>query len=60
MEIPEVVVRWSRGQEFAVETVAIEPHTQGRLAHCVERLVKDSPVNNKPSLVWSCVLEHAV
>ena len=28
IEISEAVVRWSRGQEFAVENVAIEPHTQ--------------------------------
>ena len=27
IEIPEAVVRWSRGQEFAVENVAIETHT---------------------------------
>ena len=33
IEIPEAVVRWSRGQQFAVENVAIEPHTQARLAH---------------------------
>ena len=39
IEIPEAVVRWSRGQEFAVETVAIESHTQARLAHYVKRLV---------------------
>jgi hypothetical protein len=26
IEIPEAVVRWSRGQEFAVENLAIEPH----------------------------------
>ena len=39
IEIPEAVVRWSRGQEFAVETMAIEPHTQTRLKHYVKRLV---------------------
>lgn len=39
IEIPEAVVRWSRGQEFAVETMAIEPHTQARLKHYVKRLV---------------------
>jgi hypothetical protein len=32
-------VRWSRGQEFAVENVAIEPHTEARLEHYVKRLV---------------------
>ena len=38
IEIPEAVVRWSRGQEFAVENVKIEQHTQGRLQHYVKRL----------------------
>ena len=36
IEIPKAVVRWSRGQELVVETVAIEPHTQARLAHYVK------------------------
>ena len=39
IEIPKAVVRWSRGQEFAVETVKIEQHAQARLAHYVKRLV---------------------
>ena len=39
IEIPEAVVRWVRGEEFAVETVAIKSHTQARLAHYVKRLV---------------------
>ena len=39
IEVPEAVVRWSRGQEFAVENMAIEPHTQARLKHYVKRLV---------------------
>ena len=38
IEIPKAVVRWSRGQEFAVEAVAIESHTQARLQHYVQRL----------------------
>ena len=42
IEIPEAVVRWSKGQEFAVENIAIEPHTQARLAHYVKRLVQQS------------------
>ena len=41
IEIPETVVRWSRGQEFAVETVKIEQHTQARLQHYVKRLVHE-------------------
>jgi hypothetical protein len=38
IEIPEAIVRWSRGQEFAAETRLIEPHTQARLQHYVKRL----------------------
>jgi hypothetical protein len=33
IEIPEAVVRWSRGEEFAVENVAVERHTKARLQH---------------------------
>ena len=47
IEIPEAVVRWSRGQEFAVETVAIEPHTQARLSHYVKRLAQQ-PLETSP------------
>jgi hypothetical protein len=43
--IPEAIVRWSRGQEFAVETLAIEPHTQARLQHYVKGLVQE-PVDS--------------
>jgi hypothetical protein len=39
IEIPEAVVRWSRGQEFAVKNLAIVPHTQARLQHYMTRLV---------------------
>ena len=42
IEIPEAVVKWSRGQEFAVETVSVKEHTKARLQHYVKRLVKDS------------------
>jgi hypothetical protein len=42
IEIPEAVVRWSRGQEFAVETVKIEQHTQARLQHYIKRLIEES------------------
>jgi hypothetical protein len=41
MQVPKAVVRWSRGQEFAVETLAIKPHTRARLQHYVKRLVQD-------------------
>ena len=40
IEVPEAVVRCSTGQEFAVENVAIKPHTQARLAHDVKRLMQ--------------------
>jgi hypothetical protein len=43
IKIPEAVVRWSRGQEFAVETVMIEVHTQVGLKHYVKRLVQEPP-----------------
>ena len=42
IEIPEAVVRWSRGHEFAVEHVVIAPHTHARLQHYVKRLVQHS------------------
>ena len=41
IEIPQAVVRWSRGQEFAVENVAIERHTLARLQHFVKRMVQE-------------------
>jgi len=44
IEIPEAVVRWSRGQEFAVEVVAVEPHTLARLAHYLKRLVNHAQI----------------
>ena len=33
--------RWSRGQEFAVEYHAIEPHSHVRLQHYVKGLVQN-------------------
>ena len=41
IEIPEAVVRWSSGQEFAVENLLMEPHTHARLQHYVKRLVQE-------------------
>jgi len=38
IEVPEVVVRWSRGQEFAVENLVIEAQAHARLQHDVKRL----------------------
>ena len=41
MEMPETVVRWSRGQEFEVEHRSIEPYALARLHHYVKRLVRE-------------------
>src|SRR5262245_28037747 len=46
IELPEPVVKWFRGQEFAVETVSITEHTKARLQDSVKRLVLDSPSMN--------------
>ena len=35
VEIPEAEVRWSRGREFTVENLGIEPHTHQRREHFV-------------------------
>ena len=35
IEVPEAVVKWSRGQEFAVEAVSILNYTQARLRHFI-------------------------
>jgi hypothetical protein len=51
IEILRAVVRWSRGQEFAVENVVIEPHTQARLAHYVKRLVQKPVKMNRWTLL---------
>ena len=42
IKVPEAVVRWSRGQEFAVENLAIDSHTHARLQHYVRRLVQQA------------------
>lgn len=41
IEVPQAVVRWSRGSEFAIENVAIERHTETRLRHYVKRLAQE-------------------
>ena len=47
IKIRQAVVRWSRGQEFAVETVMVEQHTHARLQHYVTRLVQE-PAKSHP------------
>jgi len=42
IEVSQAVVRWSRGQEFAVENLAIKLHSRARLQHYVNRLVPES------------------
>ena len=42
IEVPVAVVRWSRGQDFAVENIFIEAHTHARLQHYVKRLVQET------------------
>jgi PilZ domain len=49
IKVPEAVVRWSRGQEFAVENVVVEWHTHARLHHYVKRLVQE-PAERQPGL----------
>ena len=41
LEASEAVVRWSRGQEFAVENVVVARHTHARLSHYVKRLIQE-------------------
>jgi hypothetical protein len=41
IEVPEVVGRWSRGQEFAEEDLVIEAQTRARLQQYVTRLVQE-------------------
>jgi hypothetical protein len=41
LEVPEAVVRWSRGQEFAVENVLIAQHNHVRLQRDVNRVARE-------------------
>jgi len=38
--VAEAVVRWSRGEEFAVENLAIKHHTRARNQYYVKQLVR--------------------
>jgi hypothetical protein len=42
IEVLEAVVRWSRHQEFGVETVETSKHTEARLIYYVRRLAHES------------------
>lgn len=41
IDVPEAVVRWSRGQEFGIEAVTIPKQTQARLGHYIQRLARE-------------------
>jgi hypothetical protein len=42
IDIHDAVMRWSRGQEFGIETLETPKHTTDRLIHYVRRLVNGS------------------
>jgi hypothetical protein len=42
IDVRDAVVRWSRGQEFGIETVETPKPTKDWLIHYVRRLVNDS------------------
>jgi hypothetical protein len=39
--VPQAIVRWSSGQEFAVENVMVQRHIHARLQHYVKGLVQE-------------------
>jgi hypothetical protein len=45
VDVPGAVMRWSRGQEFAVENFVIESQAHARLQHNVTQLVQDAAEN---------------
>ncbi len=40
--VSAALVRWIRGQEFGLETLAVEKETHSRVAHVIKRLVQES------------------
>jgi hypothetical protein len=50
--VPEGIVRWSRGQDFAVENVVLERHTGTRLEHFIRRMA-----NNPVNLTFPAILQ---
>jgi len=40
--VAAAIVRWVRGQEFGLETLAIEKQTHSRVEHVNQRLVEES------------------
>jgi PilZ domain len=43
--VDAAIVRWVRGQEFGLETLAIEKQTHSRVEHVIKRLVEESGEN---------------
>ena len=43
--VAAAIVRWVRGQEFGLETLAIEKQTHSRVEHFLNRLVEESGQN---------------
>jgi len=39
--VATAIVRWVRGQEFGLETLAIEKQTHSRVEHVIKRLVEE-------------------
>ena len=40
--VASAIVRWVRGQEFGLETLAVEKQTYSRVEHVIKRLVQES------------------
>jgi hypothetical protein len=40
--VAAAMVRWVRGQEFGLETLAIEKQTHSRVEHVIKRLIEES------------------
>jgi hypothetical protein len=40
--VAAAIVRWVRGQEYGLETLAVEKQTHGRMEHVIKRLVQES------------------
>jgi PilZ domain-containing protein len=43
--VAAAIVRWVRGQEFGLETLAIEKQTHSRVEHVIKRLIEESCEN---------------
>ena len=43
--VTAAIVRWVRGQEFGLETLAIEKQTHSRVEHVIQRLIEGSGEN---------------